>query len=213
MNAPVRSQELVFEYVAQALQNHGLCVLEDALPEGLGESLLNQCRDGAGFVAAGVGRGPDNLTDQRIRSDSTRWITGETTAEQTWNQWLSALQQYLNRRLFLGLFSVESHFAHYAPGAYYERHLDAFIGKTNRVLTLVTYLNADWQASDGGELVIYKDADDNLGQRVLPQMGTVVIFLSEEFPHEVLPAKADRYSIAGWFRVNASINGDIDPPR
>jgi len=27
-----------------------------------------------------------------------------------------------------------------------------------------------------------------------------VIFLSERFPHEVLPAKKKRHSIAGWFR-------------
>lgn len=35
-------------------------------------------------------------------------------------------------------------------------------------------------------------------------LGTLVVFLSEEFEHEVLPAKRDRYSIAGWFRVNPS---------
>jgi SM-20-related protein len=49
-------------------------------------------------------------------------------------------------------------------------------------------------------------------EKVVPQMGTLVVFLSERFPHEVLPAHADRYSIAGWFRVNTSINNQIDPP-
>ena len=47
---------------------------------------------------------------------------------------------------------------------------------------------------------------------VTPSFGTIVVFLSEEFPHEVLPAKRDRYSIAGWFRLNSSIANNIDPP-
>jgi SM-20-related protein len=38
----------------------------------------------------------------------------------------------------------------------------------------------------------------------------VVIFLSERIPHEVLPATRDRYSIAGWFRVNATTGGRLD---
>jgi len=38
-----------------------------------------------------------------------------------------------------------------------------------------------------------------------------VCFLSEEIPHEVLDAVTDRFSIAGWYRVNG--NGrQPDPP-
>ncbi|WP_335340025.1 2OG-Fe(II) oxygenase [Sedimenticola selenatireducens] len=47
----------------------------------------------------------------------------------------------------------------------------------------------------------------------LAQAGELAVFLSEEFPHEVLAADRDRYSVAGWFRVNGSINQQIDPPR
>jgi SM-20-related protein len=61
--------------------------------------------------------------------------------------------------------------------------------------------------------VLYRGDDDSTGIRVVPLHGTVVVFLSEEFPHEVLPAHRDRHSIAGWFRVNASIGNAIDPPR
>jgi Predicted proline hydroxylase len=59
-----------------------------------------------------------------------------------------------------------------------------------------------WPTHDSEEVV----------EKVVPQMGTLAVFLSERFPHEVLPARADRYSIAGWFRVNTSINNQIDPP-
>jgi SM-20-related protein len=80
------------------------------------------------------------------------------------------------------------------------------------VLSVVTYLNPAWVNSDQGELVIYADDHDRKGLKVVPLYGTIVVFLSEEFPHEVLQANRDRYSVAGWFRVNTSINNQIDPP-
>ncbi|HZW25973.1 MAG TPA: 2OG-Fe(II) oxygenase [Gallionella sp.] len=41
-------------------------------------------------------------------------------------------------------------------------------------------------------------------ETVNPTFGTMIIFLSESFPHEVLVAHANRRSIAGWFRVSGS---------
>ncbi|HDX9011350.1 TPA: 2OG-Fe(II) oxygenase, partial [Aeromonas dhakensis] len=55
--------------------------------------------------------------------------------------------------------------------------------------------------------------DEQFLMDVSPRGGRLVLFLSEEFPHEVLPANQERYSIAGWFRVNGSGNGRLDPPR
>lgn len=81
------------------------------------------------------------------------------------------------------------------------------------MLSVITYLNPAWLPTDGGELVIYNDDKDRDGIKVVPLYGTLVIFLSEEFPHEVLPSSRDRHSVAGWFRVNTSINNKIDPPR
>ncbi len=113
----------------------------------------------------------------------------------------------------MGLFSFESHFAHCASDSYYKRHYDAFKGETNRVLLLVTYLNPGWGPEDGGEMVLYRDENDLEGIKVVPLHGTLVLFQSQEFPHEVLPANRDTYSVAGWFRVNTSLAGKIDPPR
>jgi SM-20-related protein len=42
-------------------------------------------------------------------------------------------------------------------------------------------------------------------ERVLPNYGKIVIFISDQFPHEVLAAERDRYSIAGWFRTDRSL--------
>jgi len=35
---------------------------------------------------------------------------------------------------------------------------------------------------------------------VHPTGGTLVLFLSERFAHEVLPAKRERLSLTGWFK-------------
>ena len=35
---------------------------------------------------------------------------------------------------------------------------------------------------------------------MLPQAGTLALFLSGEMPHEVLPATRERLSLTGWFR-------------
>ncbi len=208
-------EESVFGLIANDLETQGYSIRHGALPEGISNALAQhqQTLPPSNYVDAGIGRGDDYLTNKFVRTDEICWITGESNAGQQWIAWTSALQCFLNRRLFLGLFSFESHFAHYAPGDYYKRHYDAFKGEANRVLSVVTYLNPGWTNTDGGELVLYENDHDHDGIKVVPLYGTVVVFLSEEFPHEVLPANRDRYSVAGWFRVNTTVNGRIDPPR
>ena len=107
----------------------------------------------------------------------------------------------------MGLFDFECHFARYRQGDYYQKHLDAFSGRSNRVLTTVSYLN---DVSQGGELALYSE-QDQLISTFLPKACSLIVFESERFPHEVLPAVDTRYSIAGWFRKNTSINGVLDP--
>lgn len=207
--------ELLFARIADDLTEKGYSIQPAALPEYLCQTLyehLAQMSE-AKFEAAGIGRQSDLQLNSFVRRDEIAWINGSSEAGVLWLDWSAALQQYLNRRLFLGLFSFESHFAHYGPGDFYKRHLDAFKGQQNRVLSMVVYLNSAWALEDGGELVLYSDESDQLGLKVTPTLGTVVTFFSEEFPHEVLPALRDRYSIAGWYRVNGSTADRVDPPR
>ena len=93
---------------------------------------------------------------------------------------------------------------------FYKKHVDAFKGRSNRVFTSVLYL---YTPNEGGELVIYKPKSKVVEVSISPKAGTLVLFESERFVHEVLPAVDNRYSIAGWFRKNASISGIVDPPR
>lgn len=122
---------------------------------------------------------------------------------------MESIQRAVNREFFLGLFEYEAHFACYEKGAFYKKHLDAFKENVTRRLTTVLYLNDEWTPQDGGELVIY-DLDDNQLATVAPQGGRLVVFLSEQFPHEVLPTHKERISIAGWFRVNGVRDNFLD---
>lgn len=211
---PPADDEL-FERIAAALETRGLAVLPGALPEEVTRALVADLhgRDSSGFQDAGVGRKRDNANNPFVRRNRIAWINDDEPASRTWVQWTARLRHYLNRRLYLGLFSFESHFSVYAPGDFYARHIDAFRGESNRVLSLVTYLNPGWQPDQGGELLIHDPEAKGPALRIVPAYGTLVIFLSEVFPHEVLPATRTRYGVAGWFRINASVNGRIDPPR
>ena len=208
------TEESLFSRIAADLSAQGYSIQPTALPEALTRGLWQhqQTMNDALYSTAGVGRGEAYLQNRFVRTNKICWITGETQAGEQWLDWAARLQVFLNRNCFLGLFSFESHFAHYRPGDYYKRHYDAFRGEANRVLSIVVYLNSGWLASQGGELVLYKNDDDRDGTRVTPLLGTVVTFFSEAFPHEVLPATRDRYSIAGWFRLNTTRTDRVDPP-
>lgn len=211
----LQQQSILFESIAHDLHSQGYSIQADVLPPSLTAGLLQQLQkmDAACFRPAGVGRAGDHHSNAAIRRDDIAWIESHEGAQGQWLSFCSELQQHLNRRLLLGLFSFESHFAHYAPGAFYKTHVDAFKGQANRVLSVVYYLNPQWDAEDGGEMVLYSEAEPHQELcRVMPLAGTLAVFLSEEFPHEVLPARRDRYSIAGWYRVNTSTGQRIDPP-
>jgi len=197
--------------IADALVAQGYLIINNALPESLLRKLLeyfNELRDHE-FKTAGIGRQTNFQVQHTIRSDKIHWITNVTETTTELLQWMESLRVGINRRLFMGVCDYECHFAYYAPGAFYKKHLDAFranrkMGQSNRVLSTVLYLNETWQPDNGGELIIYAEDGEHILEKVLPEFSRFVIFLSEKFPHEVLPATHERKSIAGWFRVNES---------
>lgn len=197
------SQSLL-DKLATALVTEGRAVLHDVLPPGqlalLSRRAATLDAQGA-LVAAATGRGEGRRLNAAVRSDGIHWLQVADTVDGLWLAWAEQLRQALNERLFLGLFDFEAHYARYAPGDFYARHRDAFAGERNRVLSTVLYLNDAWQSDDGGELLLYDDGGEQVLERLLPVGNSLVIFLSERVPHEVLPAKRTRYSVAGWFRL------------
>lgn len=176
---------------------HGLVVIPKALPDSLCQQLREEAQQ-AQLKPAGIGRGQDLQLDPDIRRDQTLWLDGSSDAQQQYLALMSHIQQAANRRCFLGLTHHEAHFARYQRGDFYQKHLDAFTGRSSRVLTTVCYLN---NVASGGALQIYDEHDKPLLQ-VQPQASTLVLFESARFPHEVLPADSIRFSIAGWFRID-----------
>ncbi len=211
------------ETIAAGLLRVGWAVIDGAVSSAIVDSLRADLMklDDEAFARAGVGRGDDWQRTDEIRRDRVHWLDPESEASQWYFEWIESLRFGLNRNLLLGLFDYECHLAWYSPGAFYVAHVDAFRGDDNRKVSTVLYLNDDWQPTDGGELVLYEpvaaDAEFEVSAHrtvtriVKPIGGTLVCFLSEEIPHEVLDAVNDRFSIAGWYRVNG--NGrQPDPP-
>lgn len=201
-----------YDLIADGLRQHGWVHLPHGISDRLALDLLQDIHQHQPdqWDQAGIGRKQDNHTNDLIRRDTTHWLTGETPAQRQYLAAADELRLELNKRLMLGLWDYECHYARYDTGAFYRKHVDAFRGRTNRVLTTVTYLNPDWQDNQGGELLLYSE-QNQLISRLLPTLGSMVIFLSEEFPHEVLAAERTRFSIAGWYRNNNSIQNRIDP--
>ncbi len=181
------------------------------VPEYLGRlesaGLRAECEAAWGkgeFHRAGVGRGTGLQVREEIRRDEVLWLDPDCNSTEQ-NHYLASLEILrlaMNQKFFLNLADFEGHFAIYPEGAFYKPHLDRHAGTSNRVVTLILYLNPDWQPGDGGELKLWTTAGDRSGEFILiePRMGTLVSFMSGEFWHEVLPARKSRMSITGWFR-------------
>jgi SM-20-related protein len=101
-------------------------------------------------------------------------------------------------------------YAYYPQGGYYRRHRDAEAGSVSnwRKYSLLLYLNdKDWKQQDGGQLRIHRDSgDDELPAGELPNFidvqpkaGTLVLFRSDQCPHEVIDTRRERMAIVGWF--------------
>lgn len=190
--------------IASQLESTGYIVLDQPLMQELSARLFARCHDDEllRFQPAQVGRGTGKSDINLVRGDVISWLDDSNAADGAYLKWMEQLRLGLNQALYLGLFDYESHYAIYGAGAGYARHSDVLQGKRNRILSTVFYLNEDWQARDGGELVLFAPQGEAIIATIKPTFGKMILFLSDEFPHEVLRAHQNRRSIAGWFRVN-----------
>lgn len=163
-------------------------------------NLVNQGK----FRHAAIGKGGKKQVRTEIRSDEVLWMDPEELSPLQADYWekIEEIRKVLNQRCFLGLRSFEGHFARYPVGSFYKRHLDQFHAVPHRVVTVILYLNDSWTSEDEGVLRMYLPQEDGteLIEDVLPLGGRLVVFLSGEIPHEVLPTKKERISITGWLR-------------
>lgn len=186
--------------ITDALVDDGYIIIPNAINAALSQNLLALAKKSKNFKRAGISARKKINSDKR--RDKILWLNEDSGIQSEFINFADGLKDFLNRELFIGITYFESHFALYEQGDFYETHYDAFKNSVNRVVTVVYYLNENWnEKSDGGALVIYND-ENNFVKKVWPESNSLVVFLSEKFPHEVLVAKRKRYSIAGWFRVD-----------
>ncbi|MCZ6360815.1 2OG-Fe(II) oxygenase [Vibrio parahaemolyticus] len=191
-----------------ALATDGYYIWDDFLSEDEVTQLRDCIPDN--WKKARIGRNDDVTRIESIRSDKIQWlkpVMGQPIAN--YLSKMEEIRQEVNRHFFLGLFEYEAHFAKYEKGDFYQKHLDCFKGNENRRLTTVFYMNESWSEEDAGELVVY-DLNGKEIATIPPRGGRLLVFLSEQFPHEVLPTNAQRFSIAGWFRINGVRDNLLD---
>ncbi|CAH1533425.1 MULTISPECIES: 2OG-Fe(II) oxygenase [Vibrio] len=191
-----------------ALSTDGYYIWDDFLSQEEVAELRDCIPDN--WKKARIGRNDDVTRVESIRSDKIQWLKRDMgSAVTSFLDKMEAIRLEANRYFYLGLFEYEAHFAKYEKGDFYQKHLDCFKGNENRRLTTVFYMNESWSEEDAGELVVY-DLNDNVIATIPPRSGRLFVFLSEQFPHEVLPTNAERFSIAGWFRINGVKDNQLD---
>ncbi|EOA8954833.1 2OG-Fe(II) oxygenase [Vibrio harveyi] len=191
-----------------ALSTHGYYIWDDFISQEEVAELRDCIPDD--WKKARIGRNDDVTRIETIRSDKIQWLKRDMgTPVASFLDKMEEIRLEANRHFFLGLFEYEAHFAKYEKGDFYQKHLDCFKGNENRRLTTVFYMNESWSEEDAGELVVY-DLNDNKIATIPPRSGRLFVFLSEQFPHEVLPTNAERFSIAGWFRINGVKDNQLD---
>ena len=200
-----RSDQNEFDTAAASLAAEGWCVLQGLLSAAQTLALTNECmamHAAQQLMPARVGADRDHTP---LRGDSTHWFESDALSapQQIFADRINVLRIELSRSLMLGLVDSESHYAVYPPGTGYARHLDQLRDNDARVVSAVFYLNDAWQESDGGALRLHMA--DHSHRDIYPHAGTLLLFLSAQFEHEVLPATRDRMSIACWMRQRAIV--------
>ncbi len=155
---------------------------------------------------AGVGKLSRKKDEDDIRGDRITWVDRDNAAGPLRElvdvyEWLMG---ELNYKALLGLRRFELQLAFYeAPNRGYDRHVDAFRGPQSRRVTAICYLNQDWVASDGGALRLFLNDGETI--EILPEAGQMVVFLSDELEHQVMPTDRDRAALTAWYRGPAVI--------
>lgn len=156
------------------------------------------CVEAGALRPAGIRRGADRTEDTSVRGDFITWVQPEPgmALGALWEAF-EGLGQALSAGAYLGLGPFDLQLAHYpGGGARYVRHRDAFPGQSNRRVTAIYYANPQWRPEHGGLLRLYPEGAP---LDIEPTLDRLVVFLSEQLEHEVLPAHAPRLALTAWF--------------
>lgn len=173
--------------------------LSEKLAAGLLQNIIQLQHDNM-MMSARIGNDKVKDSLQNHRTDKIFWLDKqrENVFEQEFLKLSEDFIAHLNRTCYAGINAYEFHYAVYEEGSFYKRHKDQFKNDSNRKYSLISYLNKDWLATDGGQLQVYEN--DNV-QQIQPHAQTAVLFKSDETEHEVAVANRSRMSITGWLKT------------
>jgi SM-20-related protein len=189
-----------FEVIADGLATQGYAVCDQFLSQNEVNAISQTTafKDGLdSFKKAGIGKSQSLQINEAIRGDYIQWLDRNSSPPEImiYLSRLNELISFLNAALFLSLKDFEVHMTIYPPGSYYKRHIDQFRHDDHRKLSVICYLNNDWEEAHGGQLRMYlpeKILD------ILPVAGRLVCFRSDRIEHEVLAGTRERLSLTGW---------------
>lgn len=194
---PQQFDELINSYI-----DNNIGIADHFLSKNLSGNLQQNIRDlqQEGLMkSAGIGNDAVADAKQQMRGDKIYWLDKKNNniREQEFLDKVEHFIDHLNQTCYTGINGYEFHYAVYGQGSGYKKHRDQFKTDKHRKFSLICYLNDDWIAADGGQLVIYQK--DNV-QTIPPNAQKAVFFRSDEMEHEVLPANKPRMSITGWLK-------------
>jgi len=194
----------IFERIIQGFLENKVGVADGFLGEDLSAHLkdnLLALLDEKRLNRAGIGNNSKFNTDVSIRSDLIYWLDKghNDVHENDFFLLMDKFVDYLNLTCYSGITGYEFHYAYYAEGSSYKRHLDQFKDDKKRAFSMIMYLNVDWIEGDGGQLRIFHE---NSTQLISPKNGICVFFKSSELEHEVLLNFKPRLSITGWLKTD-----------
>lgn len=183
-----------------ALANDDFVIIDDFISDALMQTILHyfdRQRKKNQFEKAGIGALQNHQIKRSVRGDEVYWLDEKHDQELSpvFDLFQTLILQ-LNRYCFLSLKDFETHLAYYPKDTFYARHLDQFKDRSNRLLSMIIYLNPEWKPSDGGELVLYPEHKEKI--TISPIGKRLVLFKSDQLEHEVLTTQSPRCSVTGW---------------
>jgi SM-20-related protein len=196
-----------YDEIIRLLNKQGWAISDSVIPLSWHISLLMQgwhLWERGQFEMGEIGRSASDARRPEVRGDMIYWIQpGSALAGHPFFRWMAQFRQVLNERYDLGVRSQEFHFARYGEGRGYKKHIDQHRGSDHRKISIVLYLNLQWNPMQGGELCLYEPYNPNVEiRRVSPLGARLAVFLSGVIPHAVLPCRQTRWSLAGWLRTD-----------
>ena len=195
----------------QELQETGHVIVENfCLVDGILEDIHNLKGD---FRTADTGGDGRTLASyDAVRKSQTLCLSNNNTlppseARQKLLEVLDNLKEDLNTLHPLDELT-EIMYVYYPEDGYYKKHVDAEKDSVSciRKYSFCLYLQTDWQVAHGGCLRLYDTSELINVVDVPPRAGTLVLFASDQVPHEVLTTHKERYAIVGWFLASDSTN-------